>query len=63
MEHMFLKDTELAEMLNLSVKTIRNNSFRIVGRTTIGRTVRYDKDLILYTLRQGKEIFKNGGRK
>ncbi len=63
MEPMFLKDTELAEMLNLSVKTIRNNSFRIVGRTTIGRAVRYDKDLILYTLRQGKEIFKNGGRK
>lgn len=63
MEVRYITDKDLAELLSLSVKTIRNNTHHIVGRTTIGRSVRYDKELILYTLKQGKDIFTKGVKK
>jgi len=63
MEQQYLSAIELAKWLGIEPKTIRNNSFRIIGRVKIGGALRFDKNLIAYTPSQGKDIYADGGRK
>jgi len=55
----YLNAVELADFLNVSVRTIEKNSFKIVGRVKIGRLVRYHLPAIQNALFSKKNIFKS----
>jgi len=57
----FVTSKELALILGISVKTITNNSHKIIGRCKIGGSVRFNLPKVLYQLQQGKNLF--GGNK
>lgn len=50
----FLTPQELAELVNVPLKWIRNNSCRIAGYTKIGHHVRYKRSSVLSALAGGK---------
>ena len=56
-EVLYITGKELAKRLSVSVKTISNNTHKIVGRVKIGGAVRYDWNKIVYTLSIGKNLF------
>lgn len=53
----YVDSTQLAEILNVAVKTIYNNSFKIKGRCKVGGAVRFHLPTIRYTLQTGRNLF------
>jgi len=49
---------ELAVILGVSVRTIEKESFRIIGRRKIGRSVVYYLPEIYRALESGRDVFK-----
>jgi len=58
MEPEFYTPEELAKLVRMTVKFIRKQSFRIPGRTKIGRYVRYEKTAVLRALGNGRLLLK-----
>lgn len=50
----FYTPQELADKLNMSIKFINSNSYKILGRTKMGRMIRYRKIDIEKALIRGK---------
>lgn len=62
MEKEYVSGKRLAEILSISYKTVMNKSYKIIGRTKIGGSVRYHLPTILVALKSGENIFSGGER-